>query len=215
MRTARNSSKNSCVVVAIDHMRQIGNVKMERYANTCELGAKLDPAARYHAVVCYQAHSGDLAEMISDHLRQVGLSVYFDEIGAGYPGCEGKVYDIAYHLYSKQANYLVELWSVPTRDSDETAKVDAACWTRNGNYPIPIRVADDVLPTEDVVYLDAVLLGMNAVFEALAIELVMLPSESNRARIERFEELYREEGEDGEAILRLLERKRKRERERM
>jgi hypothetical protein len=191
-------------------MRQIRNAKMQRYANTCELGTKLDPAARYHAVVRYHGHSSDLAEMISDHLRQVGLSVYFDEIGAGYPGCEGKVYDIAYHLYSKQVNYLVELWSVPTRDSDEAAKVDASCWTRNGNYLIPIRVADEVQPTEDMVYLDAVSLGMNPVFEALAIELVMLPSESNEERIERFAELYGQDDELGEAILRLLERKRER-----
>jgi hypothetical protein len=150
--------------------------------------------------------------MISDHLRQVGLSVYFDEIGAGYPGCEGKVYDIAYHLYSKQANYLVELWSVPTRDSGETAKVDASCWARNDNYLIPIRVGDDFQPTEDMVYIDAVLLGMNTVLEALAIELVMLPSETNEERIKRFEEVYRQEGEDGEPILRLLERKRERAR---
>jgi hypothetical protein len=183
---------------------------MERYANTCELEAKLDPTARYHAVVCYHERSSDLAEMISDHLRQVGLSVYFDEIGAGYPGCEGKVYDIAYHLYSKQANYLVELWSLPTEDSGEAAKVDATRWARNGNYLIPIRVGDDFETTEDMVYIDAVLLGMNTTFVALAIELVMLPSATNEERIERFEELYRKEGENGEDILRLLERKRER-----
>ena len=43
---------------------------MDRYANTCELKAKLDVTARYHAVVCYQDHSWDLAEMIADRLRR-------------------------------------------------------------------------------------------------------------------------------------------------
>jgi hypothetical protein len=166
---------------------------MDRYANTCQIGAKLDVTARYHAVVCYQDDSEDLAELVADRLKQAGLSVYFDQIGAGYPGCEGKVYDIAYHLYSKQANYRVDLLSIATRDSGEAAKADVVYWMRNGNYLIPIRVSPDVQPTEDMVYLDAVVLAWDKMADALAIELVMPPSGSNEERITRFVELYRQE----------------------
>jgi hypothetical protein len=164
---------------------------MERYANTCELSARLDVTARYHAVVVYQQDDKSHAEVNARRLKRDEFSVYFDEIDSGYPGCEGKIYDITKHLWWKQTDYLIVLWSKRVREveNDKTIAFYDLLDERNDLFYIYVKLRSEIEPPMAGYDLDVAARGIEWAAEALAIELEMPPAGSSAERIKQFREL--------------------------